>query len=466
MLLLINVVLANWYYRKHRKTIRIAQQNCKEAIHNVQQDVYKLQKFHELQDTLTYQRLVNWSSNKKETPNYQVTTQEQRFIDQVSDIMKTQGNKIIYSIEAPLYFYEHAMSLYHILPGAFCGDIKSKQSINNAKILVERGFGIENIFLFHNTNYIYQYLKENESFMYVVVGDGYSWGGSDDIKASIIHLSHGIDNDSVFSGDVDVLSPDTCPEQDHSLVFTRYNESQITNCKDIIKSFYKIDPNKKTILYIGTVGKVEFIEEEAPPRVSEKTFSDLVALRKKYNVVVRPHPLLPNKSMEKLKSEFIIAPQDKFLSFMPFFDIADIVIATPSAGGSLAAASRPEIPLILLLPTVTWDGERNTEKLQKANSNLLLSNSNAIMQNEKSIDLVKAVEEAFHDPHKNERINKRKEYFKYWFNCIDGYEDYRTIMRNLEEYVKVDVSILKDLYKDFPEYKRRKLCKYVPRNQI
>lgn len=130
----------------------------------------------------------------------------------------------------------------------------------------------------------------------------------------------------------------------------------------------------------------------APDYVYRHTLDALEELNKKYNLILRPHPLFAKPSYkdfwQMLATKFTIAPNGYFKSFIPFFQVADVVIGTPSAGGS-TATSHPDVPLVQLLPERTWtpwgNAFLNMHAVVAANPNFKLNSQKAVMVSDKDI---------------------------------------------------------------------------------
>ena len=250
------------------------------------------------------------------------------------------------------------------------------------------------------------------------------------------------------------LNPNVRPgaEYDLSLLFTRFNQETWNYEKDIL-DFYKINKKKKTVFFGTTVGAMEFLDERSPVR--QEIINQLLALKKHYNIILRPHPLLGAETLAILRKNFILAPFSQYVSFVPFYSVSDIVVGSVGAA-LMSATSHPKLPIVLLRPTKTWDGSVELDKTAHVNEGLVLGHTTAVVQTEKNLNLKHAIETAFdHNDQKQEEA--RKKYFHYWFGCIDGYENYRIILRILDKN-KIPISDLLSAYKKFPIFQEKPLC--------
>lgn len=420
-------------------------------------------------DEDSLQKMLNWDVKKASFPPFNVSKPEKRFINELQKMIADKKFSACIGIESASYFFEHVLPIYHIWPAPFCGVKGAERSEFNAKTLVEMGYPSSSIFLFYDQRNIRKFLEKSDHHVLWHVSNSFKIPELNKVK-KLGELTHGIDTDGLFDEKY-VKKPLTKPYMGGiSLSFSRFS---MENYEPIskIKDFYKLDPTKKTILYLGTIGEWEFLDPSIAPKfVYKHTFDALEDLSKKYNLIIRPHPLYSQPGYEdfwqKLTTKFTIAPNGYFRSFIPLYQVADVVIGTPSAGGS-TATSRPDVPLVQLLPEKTWTpfGKDifNMHAVVAANPEFTLNKQKAVMVSDKDIihsgqPIVDAVERALNESKAVKKAKKaeKQKYFKAWFGCIDGYEEYRVILNYLRYYIpdmkKKDFTNLEAIYKTFPKY--------------
>lgn len=378
--------------------------------------------------------------------------QELSFIVQLKKLSLEKGIKICYYLGNASYFVEHLVPLYHVFPAKFCGEQNSKLVQQNKNILLARGFPEFDFEIYENIAEIDNFLDRSPNNLLISV----SAVALERQHANYIQLSHGVDQDHLYYHGSMAYKPGTPPTDDLSQIFTKFNERTAPTSEEIA-DYYKLDKTKKTILYLPSEGFMEFFDKGAISSVSNKVFADLVELNKQFNMIVRPHPILNPEYLLRYKTKFIIAPDGVFPSFAPFYANADLVLAAPTAGAT-AACSRPELPLVVIRPRISWsDKPVNLDETLIQYKDIVLDEGKAIVQKDVDIDLVAKVKAAFNDPDSEAKIAARKKHFKTWFGCIDGYEDYRIFLERIMK-GKIKTSSLLDIYKSFPIYKDRPLC--------
>lgn len=380
------------------------------------------------------------------------SAQELNFIVKLKKLTMEKGIKVCYYLGTPSYFIEHLVPLYHVLPARFCGEKNSELVQKNRDLLLAKGFPNFDIEIFDDMEGIEKFLDESPNhFLISISGVRLERGHS-----NYFQLTHGVDQDHLYyHGSMD-YKPGVRPTDDMAMIFTKFNEFNAPTDAEI-SAYYKLDKTKKTILYLPSEGFMEFFDKDAPEEVRNKTFADLLALKKQYNMIVRPHPLLPSYYLNRYRENFIIAPPGVFPSFVPFYKSADLVLSAPTAGAT-GATSRPELPLVVIRPRIQWTEHRvNLDEVLEKYKDIVLDEGKCIVQKDVNIDLVAKVYEAFNDPNSEEKIAARKKHFATWFACIDGYEDYRIFLEKILK-SKIDTAPLLDIYKTFPIYKKRPLC--------
>jgi hypothetical protein len=250
-----------------------------------------------------------------------------------------------------------------------------------------------------------------------------------------------------------------------------------------------INASERTVLYISTVGEFEFLDPKGPRGLAERVWRALLTLKNTHrlNVMVSLHPLLSSDDtavlapseptepecvdggastcareagslgllslQEALRSEGMLVPRSRYLSFMPLLDQADIVIAPISSGGKGVVLHSPATPLVLLRPQVAWNGN-NVSRVATQNEGLVLGNETAAVLDEgmQAADLVEAItrELSALAPHTHQlcagddgtaatgcaRAAAREAHRKYWFGHVDGYEELRTWLALLSSRVE------------------------------
>jgi hypothetical protein len=380
---------------------------------------------------------------------HEESAEEKKFINALAATLEKNHSDICYYTENASYFLEHTVPLHHVYPGKFCGTPSEKHA-TNIGLLKRAGFKDQDFREFVDEAAIRRYLTTGNNA--VVACSGTALGK---VSPRFTVLSHGIDAESLYL-DNQTLDPQKSPATEISLLFTKFNETTYARPEEITR-FYRADSQRKTVLFLPTIGIWEMTDSEAPLEVRTKVLEGLLALKQEYNVIVRPHPLTGPETMNFYRKNFVIAPQGRFPSFVPLYDVADVIIATPSGGGS-TATSRPEKPIILLRPRKFHDGSVNMDAISSRNSKFTLNETNTVLQRDFDIDLPARVDEALSDPETAKKIAKRKDYFKQWFGCIDGYEDYRIFIKKILPVLRIPTGELEGIYKTFPLYKNRPLC--------
>jgi hypothetical protein len=414
------------------------------------------------------QDLLNWQYSPDMSPAYDETFEETAFKQELQKVLKEEDFKFCYSVNLPNYFILHVLPYFHVLPGPLCGVSKHAPFRNfetpesMRELLEKRGYSPKIFQIVSSYDVLKKFMEGSKK--HVVVGALRLPFSSDPHTMFIV--SHGVDEDQVYYS---AQQLDSTPRKSEtsSLLFTRFVEKTLSASPEDLKSYYQLDPTKQTIFYTGTYGPWEFLEVGvAPEHTWKKTYQGLMALKNNYNIIYRPHPQLADATLDLLRKDLIIAPSSRFPSFAPFYDVADLVIG-PISSTTSAATSRPNLPMVLLRPTVSWpwglgSGAAFEKEIYqvaetaKKNKGFVLGEDTCVVQDENNVDLATAVNEAF-ATNTSARIDSRKKYFNYWFGCIDGYEEYREIITFLEGQ-GVNMASLKDLYRKFPVYKGRPLC--------
>lgn len=338
----------------------------------------------------------------------------------------------------------------HALPGPFCGVAGEGWTQDSISILRNRGYRNENIFQMKYDD-LKIFAEEGGVILTLHSLSGHG------IKTFV--LPHGIDEDIIYmSKDGTFEFSKESEYNTETFVFSRFNKLKNGfQAGTEMRQF--LDGQRKTVVYVGTIGNWEFLDFKSP--VAQKTLEQLMNLKKKYNVILRLHPQLDPQMTKKLKVHFTDIDFSSSPSLLPLYDLADVVIGAP--GGAITSATfKAEIPLVLLRPTQWWSVLAPTftmDDVAEKNKGFVLGPETAIHQNEHTLSLEKAVEEALNDPNHIAKIEKRKEYFKNWFGCIDGYEEYRVVIK-VFEHKNIDVLSLKRLYNLFQRYENRPVCRY------
>jgi len=258
-----------------------------------------------------------------------------------------------------------------------------------------------------------------------------------------ITLTHGIDEDMVWESSKDSKSYNKGLYGGHdqlgfeeypypSLLFTktaaRLRPDQYGS--SIIKSSSRLDPKKKTVLFLCKETCHRMLGEDAKD------------LSKHFNLVISPHPKYledPNLALPTWAVDYVVDPPDKFPSTMPLLEVADVVIGQPSS--LMSAATRMPAKKLIVLP-LTPPGTAN------ANLNIqVLDNATALLAYERPQNWTQTVYEALEDtPENQRREHSRASYFSTWFGCVDGYEDYRLLMLAFEGNFNFNISKLSALY--------------------
>lgn len=376
---------------------------------------------------------------------------EIRFKKELAHLIAAQKGELCYYLQNQSYFLEHTVPFYHVYPAPFCGT-KDVLAQRNAVLLSQAGYPDSEIKYFPSQINIKNFLDNGNNLIV-----GCSNPTSDFIPhVRYFAVTHGIDADNLYINN-ETIDPDKNKmTEDKALLFTKFSESMYASTQEI-KQYYQVQTNRKTILFLPTTGDFELTDMMAPLEVRGKILNQLIKLKEKYNVIVRPHPMTVITLMDFYQKNFIIAPQGRFPSFVPLYDVADVIIATPAGGGSVAT-SRFETPLIILRPRMLWNSTISADEVSQRNHRFTLNETNVVMQKDNEIDLEKRIQEALYDPDTKKKQEGRKEYFRLWFGCIDGYEEYRVFMKKFLPILGVDPANLVEIYKTFPEYKGRKLC--------
>ena len=408
--------------------------------------------------------MVNNSLEKNFLKYRDESSEEIAFKNKLAEIFQENNIDISYYVSNPMYFIEHLMPLYHVFPAKLCGlrlggehrqfirgEVETSY-MEQARFLLKRyGFDKDDYFLvFTNEEQRRQYLKD--SFIVSCLGSGMEG------EKNYFNIGHGNDEADLYHND-QTLDPNK-PLKKLTTVFTKFNESYYEK-PDILKAFYRIDPAKKTIVFFPTVPPWDFLSRDTPKHIYDKTLSDLIQLKKEFNVVVRLHPLQKFK-IDQLEKHFIIAPNGHFRSIIPYYKLADVVIA-PVGSGASAATRYPDIPIVLLRPDISFSkrggGTIDMKSISNRNKGVVLDETSTVLQTEVDIDLPARVRFALNDPDRINKVSLRKKYFSYRFGCIDGYEEYRYFIDLLKKNKLVNqAEQLEKLYSVFPIYGDRKNC--------
>ncbi|MEI6789992.1 MAG: hypothetical protein WCK42_02295 [Myxococcaceae bacterium] len=402
----------------------------------------------ERQETSMLEEMLNWKFNPEMAPAYNKSKQETEFSIEIQKISEKNNVKLCYYLYSLDYFLVHMLPLFHVLPAPFCAVAGNNVPKNVVKRLLDRGYKREAIFLFpEEAGFPGVYLKSSNN---LIITDQELWK---DAPGNVFTVKHGVDEDRLYFEHKLLTSTPVTPAL--NLVFTRFNEEVNSNNLDKIKKFYQIDPSRKTVFYASTIGEMEFMDPTSP--VQEKMFLQLRQLKNKYNVIIRLHPIFDEVTKNKISEDFLIAPFVDFPSFVPFYDLVDVIIGPPSSV-TTAATSRSHLPILLLRPTISWDRKTNVSEVANKNKNIVLGEATTIVQDETCLDLEHGVEKALAGS-QSDKIEARQKYFKYWFGCVDGYEEYRVLIRIFETR-GLNASHLKKIYNSFDLYKNKPLCLY------
>ncbi len=381
---------------------------------------------------------IAWDYDLNSLPNDSKFGTERDFSEEAIKLAKNHGLKICYIIQSPSYFLTYGLPLAHVLPAPFCGYKDKERSEKMGILLNYKGY--------KNTHLLSEkQLKKLNSLNVLMVGvvdDGFLDG------QKIYNVRHGVDEDLLFNYNIKFSDF----ERPISFIFSRFNSHKMD------WSFLGLDKKKKTLVYMSTVGESEFLDEHSG--LQEKVISQLIRLKSKYNIVVRPHPLLSPLLVNELKKDFFVVSVEQSQGFAPLYEIADLIIGNPTSSTTTAATSKPELPIVILRPTKFWPHykiQHTLDEVAEKNSGKVMSSEEAILQNEHNLDLEQAVENALNDPKHESKIEKRREYFERWFGCVDGYEEYRVII-NIFEREGINVKSLKEIYGKFEKVNIRTLC--------
>ena len=416
--------------------------------------------------TLKKSDIINQKANKKQKNiydnsyfywtytnriNYIEDPREQNFIKAIKNIGLSNNINVCYLIEGFIYIVDHLIPLFHVFPGPMvCLNIE--ENIVAQYLINRKGFS-KALFIEADKNVLKKYLNQSPTNLVVSCsGNALSELRQEDHPNYVV-LTHGIDEDYVYRKKIQ-LDELPIPEKWISLVFSKFNRSFI---HDNRLNNIDLDPKKKTIMFSGTIGLPgDFLNVgKTPKKIWKKLLNELDQCTKKYNVIVRPHPKLKEKSIKEIEKKhniILIKPLD-YPFYLPFVHKVDVIIGPPT-GVLCGSTYYSEKPLIVLRPDVSWNGSDNA-KTSKMNGSLMLSPATCIFVNEHTYmdtSLMNLVEKALENNLENkQRIVARKNYFKYWFGNIDGYEDYKTWIKILKQYLKINTAELEALYNQFPK---------------
>ena len=251
-----------------------------------------------------------------------------------------------------------------------------------------------------------------------------------------------------------------------------------------IRDHFNLDPRKKTVLVVDTNDDI-FFGEDAPWKVREPMERGIVELTKAYNVILSLHPMSFRKMEEKVKmlaSKGVHVNYGEtarghskrgppFPSVVPFWEVADVIVG-PSSGALHQATYNPSLPIVLYRPSRYGKNCRLKKVLSKPwNRHVLLGPENAVIFDERDIDLVCDVSRALADSQQLRKTEARRHYFQRFNGNPDGYEDYRQQLCFLDHHLKWiqnhkphqredferRLHRLKSLYRDFPNYRNQPL---------
>jgi hypothetical protein len=337
-----------------------------------------------------------------------------------------------------------------------------------------------------------------------------------------ITLAHGVDEDATYC-DAKTLDPEKPPERWRDLrsthilqsllrqqrhasccpvpLLVRGIDSSSCQCEGVSDEHTRteertrlaeslgMDPARKTVLYISTVGDYEFMDKKAPQGLGQQVWQALYTLqndsrrgsRGGYNVLVSLHPLLeadglavrlplgssadqlhPDKrsSTEEELNELNAAAswqgrrvglvralrgagmlsnmQQRATSLLSLIDVADLVIAPVSSGSATTVLRSPSTPLVLLRARTSWGGDP-VARIAEQNFGLVLGNRTARVLDDSMVtadlislvesELTFATEDAVQGAGREEfeaRARRRTEHRRFWFGQVDGFEEVRT----------------------------------------
>ena len=425
-----------------------------------------------------------------------------KFSRSLQVVVAETGIQPVYVVESPSYFVEHLMPLFLAVPGWIALVHGGKYSRASAEILIERfGFPLSSMILVNQEALFTEDSKAlllacTGPTSPGSIGD--RWASFD----RAITLPHGVDEDPTYCNNhrLDASQPPESwrdlkhTHVAHALTRAHFGGTRAAVLEEL-RSTMHLDPSRQTILYISTVGDFEFLDPKGPPGLAQRVWEALLRLKSEFNVMVSLHPLLtsntapvlalppPGRTRKEraaaarkalhtqaecaadklanngmfptsasagpgscgqmslqaaLHSQGMLVPSDKYLSFMPLLDQADIVIAPVSSGGKGAVLHSPAKPLVLLRPQRAWDGT-DAAGVASRNDGLVLGEDTAEVLDEdmQPADLVFAVKHellahADHDLNQPgaaygaARVAARKAHRQFWFGDVDGYEDLRT----------------------------------------
>jgi len=426
--------------------------------------------------------------------DFDLSNSEMKFLDILRNLIFDNKIILIWHINMPDYIVEHLLPIYFTLPGYFAvmktDDGKNyveEQTADRYKLLKNKfGFtddffidipntacltktGDKNLDGLCNYKVLTNLLDSSNKYFFIgiypLVFLNYLSNSGSVFDRKYINFEHGVDEDpiqhAVDDGDMDTDFKIKLPEDGNfqSLIFTKYYDKILGLFPNFnvnnIRTYYNIDPTKKTIVYIGSI-EWDLMDEKFNYKnkdnqlIAPIMIKQLAELKDKYNVIVRPHPFRVDsfKGDFKLHTSYIDFP-----SFRPYLEIADLIIS-PRAAGGVTSTYYYKTPLIILTPT------KYHKSLAKNKGNVL-SNKTAILLDENNYNIKKAVREAFRNtPENRQRIIERKKHFKKFFGCIDGYENYRNsikmlkfINKELHSYkIENGIKQLEEEIKNFPIY--------------
>lgn len=388
---------------------------------------------------------------------YKYTSKEEQARERLQQFCITNQIKFHYYLGVSIYFLDNQMPLFfaHSAPFVYVkGDLKGEK---NKKELIEKYEINPSLFIeFKTYKELQKKLANNPNFYLINCTGDDNFGD----YPNFIVLNHGIDEDYIWTklkkiDNKNKPAPIIYGRGFLSMLFTESHEKLSINfaSEEDIKAYYKIDPQKKTVLYSSSISGsttcddikyIEFIKT-----YQDEVVQQLKILKESYNVILRLHPLLEDNIFEELRKKgFIIAPSDKFPSFKNTVKVADLIIGPPTTIVCFSTYFHDK-PIIRLLP-FEHKYLNKAKQLFEMNSEIMLTEKHIYSITSDKVDkIAETVDLAFSDNMQKTNIEKsiaKQNYFKRWYGEITKYEDYRTfliIFDNIKRIEKKSINSLK-----------------------
>ena len=353
----------------------------------------------------------------------------------LAQFAQDSGLEIVYVLSGRTYNAEHLLPLWCALPGKFA-TVNNESPQNAPMFEAMRSFGVtDDMFLFVSSHALEKMAKDGKHVLIACTGNVVEWWeaeagslpGHRPVYLNTVTISHGIDEDIIWDHGVSHSSSSFAQIWYPSLLYTRSAMRILPEKYSLVamRKAMKLDPTKKTVLLAESGGQVQLGDEHAEV---------MRELGKSMNIMIRAHP---STKLEGWKTEFPNPKAEQFPMSLSVIRAADVIVGMPA--GIMCSSLGLENRSILLARA------KNATDLATYGDTVLNNSTSEVWF--PGDDLGAAFERALRDSPENAAKDvKRKQYFARKYGCIDGYEDYRTMVLTFRDRLRLNTTALEEVH--------------------